>query len=114
MCIIFLFYKFKNVYRIFNIIFNIYFKVNDIFIDDIDGFVIVISKWEEELLRISGVMYLIIGFVVIFVLFIILYFCIYVLENVNCKIRFLFWYIYMNEVFGSIIFGIILGIDCYV
>lgn len=61
--------------------FNIYFKVNGILIDDMDGFVMVISKREEELLEINGVVYLIIGFLVIFVLFIILYMCIYILEK---------------------------------
>lgn len=90
MCIITLSYKPKNVHRIFNIISNTYFKANDTLTDDTDGFVTVISKREEEPLRISGVMYLIIGLVAISVLFIILYLCTHVLENANCKIRPLF------------------------
>lgn len=113
MCIITLSYKPKHVHRIFNIISNTYFKANDTLTDDTDGFVTVISKREEEPLRISGVMYLIIGLVATSVLFIILYLCTHVLENANCKIRPLFWHAYMNEVSGSNIYGIISGIVCY-
>lgn len=81
--------------------------------DDTDGFVTVISKREEEPLRISGVMYLIIGLVSTSVLFIILYLCAHVPENANCKIRPLFWHTYMTEGAGSILSGIISGIVCY-
>lgn len=113
MCIITLSYKPKNVQRIFNIISNTYFKANDTLTDDTDGFVTVISKREEEPLRISGVMYLIIGLVATSVLFIMLYLCTHVLENANCKIKPLFWHTYMTEVSGSIPSGIISGIVCY-
>lgn len=90
MCIITLSSKPKNVHRILNIISNTYFKANDTLTDDRDGFVTLISKREEEPLRISGVMYLIIGLVATSVLFIILHLCTHVLENANCKIRPLF------------------------
>lgn len=67
--------------KICNIIFNTYFKVNGTLTDDMDGFVTVISKREEEPLEINGVVYSIIGLVATSVLFIIVYLCTHILEK---------------------------------
>lgn len=60
---------------------NTYFKANGTLPDGMDGSVTVISKREEEPLKINGVVYSIIGLVATSVLFIILYLCTHILEK---------------------------------
>lgn len=80
MCIIILLYKPKNLTQ-----YLILFKANDTLTGDKDGFVTVISKREEQALKINGVVYSIIGLVAISVLFIIVYLCTHILESDKCK-----------------------------
>lgn len=85
MCIIILLYKPKNLTQYLNL-----FKANDTLTGDTDGFVTVISKREEQPLKINGVVYSIIGLVTISVMFIILYLCTHILESAKCKYDLIF------------------------
>lgn len=67
--------------KILNIIFNTYFKANDTLTDDMDGFMTVNSRREEEPFKINDVVYSIIGLAATSVLFIILYLCTHILEK---------------------------------
>lgn len=67
--------------NIFNIISNTYLKANGTLTDDMDGYVTVIRKREEESLEINGVAYSIIGLVATTVLFMILFPCTHILEK---------------------------------
>lgn len=60
---------------------TLFFKANGTLADNMDGFVTVISKREEELLEINGVVYSMIGLVATSVLFIILYLCTHILDK---------------------------------
>lgn len=67
--------------KICNIVSNTYFKANGTLTDDMNGFLTVFSKREEEPFKINGVVYSIMGLAATSVLLIILYLCTHLLEK---------------------------------